>query len=111
MNINQIKMQCIKRKHDKNTGCIVSISSSQRRLCPKDSLKDNSLYDKQIKVSGEKKTIDLSFVMSQPKFLPTKVGKLWKAINANQRQIATVCNNVNGVTILCKHAKASQTNH
>ncbi len=29
-----------------------------------------------------------------PKFLPTKVGKLWKAINAKQKQILLVCNNV-----------------
>ena len=29
-----------------------------------------------------------------PSFLLTMVGKLLKAINANQKQIATVCNNV-----------------
>ena len=35
--------------------------------------------------------IDLSMATSQLKFLPTQVGKLWKAINANQKRIPTVC--------------------
>ena len=34
------------------------------------------------------------FETSQPEFLPTQVGKLWKAMNANQKQIATVCYNI-----------------
>ena len=31
--------------------------------------------------------VDLSLDRSQPKFLPTEFGKLWKAINAKQKQI------------------------
>ena len=35
-------------------------------------------------------------------FLPIVVGKLWKAMNANQKQIATVCNNVTKkIQIMC----------
>ena len=33
-------------------------------------------------------------ITSQLKFLPTKVEKLWEAINAKQNQIGTVCNDV-----------------
>ena len=53
--------------------------------------------------------VDLSFATSQPEFLPTLVGKLWKAMNANQKQIATVGYNVhkysNIVLILLKTNK------
>ena len=45
--------------------------------------------------------IDLSFATSQPEFLRTQVGKLWKAKNANQKQIATVCNNVTQIFKYC----------
>ena len=38
--------------------------------------------------------IDLSFATSQPEFLPTQIGKLWKAISANQEKIAIFGNNV-----------------
>ena len=31
--------------------------------------------------------------MLQPEFLPTQIEKLWKAMNANQKQIATVTSN------------------
>ena len=39
-------------------------------------------------------TNDLSIATSQLVFLQTEVGKLWKAINAIQNQMATVCRNV-----------------
>ena len=58
----------------------------------------------------------LSFGASQPKFLSTDVGKqLWQAINARQKQTATVCNDVkqifkhslefvgNKTTDVCQH--------
>ena len=35
--------------------------------------------------------------MSQPKSLPSEVGILWKTINANQKQMATVCRKVTQV--------------
>ena len=41
-----------------------------------------------------KGTIDLSFATSQPEFLPTQIGKLWKAVSANQEKIAIFGNNV-----------------
>ena len=41
-----------------------------------------------------KAIIDLSVALSQLEFLPTEVGKLWKAIHviAKHKQMATVCN-------------------
>ena len=39
-------------------------------------------------------SVDIYFATSQPEFLPTQVGKLWKAINSNQKQTNTVCNNL-----------------
>ena len=38
--------------------------------------------------------VDLPFATLQPELLPTLVGKLWKAMNANQKQIATFGYNV-----------------
>ena len=39
-------------------------------------------------------SVDLSFATSQYQFLPTQIGKLWKAVSANQEKIAIFGNNV-----------------
>ena len=52
-------------------------------------------------------SIDLYFATSKPKFLPTQIGKRWKAISANQEKIIFV----NNVTKLVDFVKNKTTKY